>query len=867
MFVSLLIIIFSLQKCNNLNKIKSPKNLRKLIDDEDIIIVHVNDVHCGLNDTIGYDGISLFLDELKRNYTNVISVDVGDHIQGGTLGSISDGSAIIKIINRIGFDVAILGNHEFDYGIEQLEKLEKNITSRYICANFCYRENKTTIFEPYKIIEKGGKKIAFIGVLTPLTFSKTYLSSVRDKNGEQIYDFLAGENGKILSNTIQKYIDEVKNEVNYTILLTHIGLRVEAYTSEGLLSNLKNVDAVLDAHTHQKYIVTEKDQDNKDIYITQTGTKLEGVGLLIIKKDGSIISEIIDEIPEPINKTNAKKIHRASKDRWVDEEISNYMDNIWKEYEDILNLQVGHSDFDIIVRNENSGVVECRYKECTLGNLVADSLRYEGNAQLTILTGGSVRNNMNKGNLTRGQLIDILPWFNNLVVKELTGQTILDALEFGVSKLPNVSGGFPQVSGITFIVDTSFDSTVLTDENGMFINVTGKRRVSNVKINGEDLNLTQKYNASLDEFIAKGGDGYSMFDKFDIINESLITDTDAFSLYIEDYLKGEIPEKYKDYQGRINFLNKTSNSFNSSLPNILLIGFDNYTFSENSYIIKFLTHLRINNYTNNDIRNITLKLNIIYFNRLRYLDELDITCNKQTKKESEIFTFNCIEPVKQPVSIVKYINNNIKIDGNEIKNLEMLEIAQLMGENIQNQTGDILSADIFILEDSILIDNDEKIIIEGRNNITDDLTSNNSDLLYVENNKLKNISCIVQKGESENRFKVTCHPKSHEEVDLKLNNMLNLKDVKKNVIISFKEGNSKLNSTKQFFHNFYNRKKNSGLSSGGIVAIIFSILIALSIVVVLILFLKQKSQEIKPNKTNNIPSNPIVDSTASIIKN
>ena len=828
MFISFLIIIFLIQKSSNLNKINFQQNIRKLIDEDDIVIVHVNDVHCGLNDTIGYDGFKLFLDELKKNYSNVISVDVGDHIQGGTLGSISDGSAIIKIINKIGFDVAILGNHEFDYGIEQLNKLEKNITSRYICSNFCYNKNKTTVFNPYKIIEIGGKRIAFIGVLTPLTFSKTYLSSVKDKNGEPIYDFLAGENGKILSDTVQKYIDEIKNNsTDYIILLTHIGMEVEAYTSEGLLKNLKNVDAVLDAHTHKIYNVTQKDKDNKDIHITQTGTKLERVGLLIIKKDGSIISQIIDEIPEPIDKSKGKKINRASKERWVDKEMSNFIDDIWGEYEDILNIQVGHSDFDIIVRPESSGnalPVECRYKECTLGNLVADSLRYAGNAEITILNGGSVRNNMKKGNLTRSQLIDILPWFNNLVVKQLTGQAILDALEFGVSKLPNVSGGFPQVSGITFDVDTSFDSTVLTDENGMFINVTGKRRVSNVKINGEDLNLTQKYNASLVEYIANGGDGYSMFSKFDIFNESLITDTDAFSLYIGDYLKGEIPEKYKDYQ-----------------------------------IIKFLTHLRINNYTNNDVKYITLKTYIIYFNRLRHLEEVEVFCDKQEKKESGIYTFNCSKDLNQPVSIVKFINNNIKIEGKEIQNLEMLEMAKLMGENIQNQTSNIISEDVYILEDSILIDNDSEIIIEGKNNIND-LTSNNADLLYVEDNNIKNISCIVQKGEIDNTFKVTCNSASFEEVDLKLNNILNLKDKNASAIISFREGNSKANSTKQSFH-YFHKKNNRKLSAGGIVAIILSILAALLILMAFAVLIRPKSN---PINTSNIPS---ADSTTSIKKN
>ena len=149
-----LLICFLIVQANNF--LRSKRNLQDSSDD--IIILHLNDVHCGVNDIIGYDGFVLYRDELSKMYPNIISVDVGDHIQGGTLGSISDGSAIINIMNKVGFDVAILGNHEFDYGIEQLLKLGENITSKYISSNFCYKKNKTSVYSPYKIIEKGGKK-------------------------------------------------------------------------------------------------------------------------------------------------------------------------------------------------------------------------------------------------------------------------------------------------------------------------------------------------------------------------------------------------------------------------------------------------------------------------------------------------------------------------------------------------------------------------------------------------------------------------------------------------------------------------------------------------------------------------------------
>ena len=555
MKIILLIYLLIIQANNFLS---SKRNLEESSDD--IIILHLNDVHCGVNDNIGYDGFILYRDELSKKNPNIIIVDVGDHIQGGILGSVSDGSAIIKIMNKVGFDVAILGNHEFDYGIEQLSKLEKNITSKYISSNFCYKKNKTSIFPAYKIIEKGGKKIAFIGVLTPLTFSKTYLSTYRDSNGELIYDFLTDNNAQDLYDRVQENINKVRNEegADYVILLTHIGMKVEQYTSDELLSKIENVDAVLDGHTHAIYNTTSKDKNKKDIHISQTGTKLQSIGKLIIKRNGTISSEIIEVIPEPSDKTNATQLTRGGKTIWVNKDMNNFINDIWSEYEDELNIIYGYSDYDLKIRPDgtsDSHLIYCRSRECTVGNLLADSFKSVSNSEISIVNGGAVRSNLNKGNLTRAQIMAVAPFFNNIVVKRVPGQCILDALEFGVSRHPNAAGGFPQVSGISYDIDTSLNSTVETDSQGLFLNVTGKRKVSNVKINGEDLDPNRMYNLSLSEYISNGGDGYTMFAKYEVVNEPLFTDTDSLAYYIKNDLNGTIPAEYKDFQGRINFVN------------------------------------------------------------------------------------------------------------------------------------------------------------------------------------------------------------------------------------------------------------------------------------------------------------------------
>ena len=539
---------------------------RKLNDrTEDIVIIHLNDVHCGLNDTIGYDGFVLYRNELKEKYNYVISVDVGDHAQGGALGAITEGEAIMEIMNQIKFDVITVGNHEFDYGIEQLNKLNSQMTTKYICANFCYKKDKTNFFDnAYKIIEADNVKIAFIGIVTPLTYSKTYISTLKDENGEAKYDLLS--NNDELITTIQGYIDEVRNDKNadYVILLTHIGMNVEDYTSNGLISKLKNVDAVLDGHTHRVYNTTSKDLENKDVYFSQTGTKLANIGELIIKKDGTISTRNIEEVPEPTNQSGAKKISRGKVDRWVDTDMNNFINKLWENHGEKLNNVVGNVDYDLRIRPENSSdshAIYCRYKECTLGNLVADAFKTVVSADASIVNGGAIRSSLLKGEIKTKDIIEVMPFYNSVYVKEVTGQCILDALEFGVRQMPNAFGGFPQVSGITFNVKNYINSSVVTDSNGMFIKVDGERRVYNVKINGENLDLNKKYNLSCSDFILAGGDGYTMFSDFKVVNESLFADSDALSYHINSNLNGTVPEMYKNELGRINIVTEEEDEF------------------------------------------------------------------------------------------------------------------------------------------------------------------------------------------------------------------------------------------------------------------------------------------------------------------
>ena len=355
---------------------------------------------------------------------------------------------------------------------------------------------------------------------------------------------------------MQNYINEVKDkkDADYVILLAHFGLNgTEMYTSDILLKNLEGVDAVLDGHTHLVYNTTIKDKNNKFIHINQAGTKLQSIGILIINKDNSIISEIIDKVPEPEDKERAKIIKRGGEERWVNTEMNEFIYNIWEEYKDQLNTFIGKSDFDMIINTGDSHKITCRIEECTVGDIVTDALKDAGYADCAILTASAFRSNIYKGDITWGMLINILPYFNSIFVKQLPGRVILDALEAGVSKLPDYSSQFLQVSGINFDVNSTIASPVVTDENGIFVKIEGPRRVSNVKINGKPLDLNKIYDIALSEYMSNGGNGiYNMFTEYEVFNQSLLSDSDATSFFIKYNLGGIIPEKYKVQQGRIN---------------------------------------------------------------------------------------------------------------------------------------------------------------------------------------------------------------------------------------------------------------------------------------------------------------------------
>ena len=561
---------------------------KRTVPKDDIAIIHTNDVHCGVQDSIGYDGLMLYKKYLSTIYSNVILVDAGDHIQGGTMGLISNGLDIIDIMNKIGYDVVTLGNHDFDYGIDRLKDCAKRLDSGYISVNYCFRINKTAIYPTYKIIEKGNKKIAFIGVTTPETLTKTSLITLKDENGQIIYDFLNDNHNKELFEKVQQTIDKVKNEgADYVIIVAHLGIGgniEEENTSTYLLKNLRNVNALIDGHTHLLYNQTTSDKSGKKIPFAQAGTKLNNIGVFIIHTDDTITHENISSVPfDEVLEQESLKVTRGGKEIYVDKEMNQYINDKFDSFSDILNQIIGKTDFNLNIYELGSTDRQpskqlSRINENILCNLITDSMRYFGEADISIMNAGTIRADIDQGDITYQEVINTMPYSNDVIVKEITGQTILDALEFGVRFLPEQSSNFPQVSGITYKIDTSINSGVITDNNDAFMRVGGKRRVYNVKINGEQLDLLKTYTIASNSFILEGGDGYSMFADAKITKTAVGVDNEILLKYIQDTLNGVIPEKYKEVEGRITITNGresmlTSEGFMMKSSYICIIGF------------------------------------------------------------------------------------------------------------------------------------------------------------------------------------------------------------------------------------------------------------------------------------------------------
>ena len=516
------------------------------------VILHTNDAHVAFQNNIGYDGLALYKKELEEKYDHVLLIDAGDAIQGAPIGSVSKGAEIIRMMNRLGYDLAVPGNHEFDYGLEALDDCAEALDCGYTCANFCVTGGEP-VFQPWRILEAGDLKIGFVGAVTPDAYTKSTIKDILNEAGEPMYDFLADETGQRLCVGLQKAIDETRQAgADYVILVSHLGNNdsiTEQFRTDAVVGKLRGLDLIIDGHSHETYNRTVTDGENRQVPIAQTGSNMKAIGQIKIYKDGRLEETLIDTVPEPANMP-FEKVVRRNVERCVDPEMKAFLDEIVASYAPVMNRKVGEVSYDMIVRDAD-GFDVSRVEENGLCDFVADAYRTVGGTRAALVNAGAVRNNLKAGTVTYNDILNILPYSNDVVTASVTGQMLLDALEFGVSKLPAVSGGFLQVSGITFRVNPELESSVVVDDKNQFVSVAGEYRVSDVMVGQEPLDQKAEYTLTGTSFLLNGGDGYTMFKEADVLTMTMLPDNEVVIKYLEEYLDGVIPEDYREAQGRI----------------------------------------------------------------------------------------------------------------------------------------------------------------------------------------------------------------------------------------------------------------------------------------------------------------------------
>ena len=535
--ISALIALSLCMACDDGDTTKQDKPLPT----QDIYVLYENDVHCAVD---GYAKFAALRNEKRSVSPYVTTVSSGDFIQGSTIGAFTQGKSIINIMNAVGYDYVLPGNHEFDYGVPNLLECTKSLSATTVCCNFCTTASPEPIFTPYAIKEYGKVKVAYIGISTPATISTSTPTFFTDDKGNYIYDF----HGQDLAQYVQRYVDKARSEgAHYVVALTHLGLdEADVYTSPKFVAATTGIDVLLDAHSHSVLPDTVMyNKEGKPVLVTSTGTKFQYMGVLTLDKQGTFHSQLV------------------STERYtpIEEKVRQVVDQENKQVEDLKQRVIGQTPFDIITLGEN-GERLSRREETTMGDLLTDIIRQQAQADVAILNGGGLRTNIKAGEFTYADIYEVSPFGNTLVTATLTGQQLLDALEVGMCKLPEYNGSFTQVSGMKFTVNPSVVANIQWDNNGFFTGIAegSPRRVSDLQIldrtTGQYRPVApdRTYTIAANNYLLLNKGGEAMLAECTNVRDTGTTLVDIMCSHITKQFKGTIPDNYAKPDGRINIL-------------------------------------------------------------------------------------------------------------------------------------------------------------------------------------------------------------------------------------------------------------------------------------------------------------------------
>ena len=503
----------------------------------EVTILYTNDVHTYIDKQapeLTYAAIAA----LKQSYQNagkkVLLVDAGDHVQGTAYGSMDQGASIIQLMNAAGYDAATPGNHEFDYGMDRAKELMRDADFPYLSCNWVDLRTNLRVLPEIKVFVRGGVRIAFVGITTPETFTKSTPAYFMNKaQTKYIYDILGGEDGQKLYSAVQKAVDKAKCLADVVIGLGHLGVDPSSspWTSEEVIAHTTGFDAFIDGHSHT--VMENKqvaDASGRLVTLTQTGSYFANVGEMTIAPDGTISTRLVSTYDQEDVAVAAEQA------AWVN------------TVDDMLGEKIAVADTKFYITDPATGKRRIRSGETNLGDFVADSIYTYFNeveqlhCDIAIMNGGGIRTDVAAGDWTFKTCKQVSPFGNVACLMSVTGKQIQDALEFAArfaGAEGKENGGFLQVAGATYEIHTDIPNTVQTDDKNVWIgSATGTPRVQNVKIydraNGTyvPLDPAKTYAlAGMNYTLRNLGDGFAMFDGAELIKDYVSEDYLVMSTY------------------------------------------------------------------------------------------------------------------------------------------------------------------------------------------------------------------------------------------------------------------------------------------------------------------------------------------------
>ena len=506
-------------------------------DKADVTILYTNDVHTYIDNKSPkptYAAIAALKKSIEDTGRDVLLVDAGDHIQGTAYGSMDDGATIIELMNEAGYDLATPGNHEFDYGMARAKAVIQEADFPYVSCNWVDLRTGFNVLPSVKFFFVGGRKIAFVGVTTPETFTKsTPAYFMNDAQTKYIYDILGGEDGQKLYDAVQKAIDKAEFWGADTIIgLGHLGVDPSSspWTSEEVIAHTHGFTAFIDGHSHT--VMANKqvtDASGKAVTLTQTGSYFKNIGKMTVGADGTITTELINTY-EGLDAAVA-----ATASNWI------------SAVDDMLGEEIAVGDTKFYINDPATGKRRIRSGETNLGDFVADGIYTyfneieELHCDIAIMNGGGIRTDVEAGPWSFKTCKTVSPFGNVACLMSVTGQQIQDALEFGArfaGAEGKENGGFLQVAGARYTIHPMIPNTVQTNDKNVWTGSAATPRVSNVEIYDKttgtykplDPNATYAL-AGMNYTLRNLGDGFAMFDGATLIKDYVSEDYLVMSSY------------------------------------------------------------------------------------------------------------------------------------------------------------------------------------------------------------------------------------------------------------------------------------------------------------------------------------------------